>query len=179
LTLTWLLTFASPLTLSLPSAKQADGEDHQHDSTVTSVSIQQAGELHLERLNTWQQDLMSERGTDIFRSKGVLSLAGSDEMCGVLPCVHSLSCALKLAGSPKHSRSVMVAVFDVLDAPPLMQRKAPRASSPSPTSIENCGVPQHTVLARHYVHCKVIKTAAVPQGAWFVMHMSRPRTQIQ
>ena len=34
---------------------QADGEEHQHDSTVTSVSIQQAGELHPERLNTWLQ----------------------------------------------------------------------------------------------------------------------------
>jgi len=60
---------------------------------VTSVSIQQAGELHPDRLNTWLQDLMSERGADIFRSKGVLSLAGSDEKCGVPRiCQVSLIC---------------------------------------------------------------------------------------
>jgi G3E family GTPase len=66
------------------AAWQGDGGDHQHDERVTSVSIEAEGRLHPEAINVWLQDLMMERGTDIFRSKGVLSLAGTDDKCAVL-----------------------------------------------------------------------------------------------
>lgn len=56
-----------------------DEQDHQHDSTVTSVGLECAGECDLERLNTWVATLLKERGTDIFRTKGVLAVKGCEQ----------------------------------------------------------------------------------------------------
>jgi G3E family GTPase len=50
--------------------------DHQHDLTVTSVGIRVDGEVDVEKLNTWLGQLLSAKGVDIFRSKGILALAG-------------------------------------------------------------------------------------------------------
>jgi G3E family GTPase len=55
-----------------------DGE-HQHDQTVTSVGIERKGQVDVERLNTWLGRLLSEKGVDIFRSKGILAIAGSPD----------------------------------------------------------------------------------------------------
>ncbi len=54
------------------------GEDHQHDPSVTSVGLTAPGALSLERVNAWLSSLLRQRGADIFRSKGVLNIAGSD-----------------------------------------------------------------------------------------------------
>jgi G3E family GTPase len=51
--------------------------DHQHDATVTSVSIDLLGDLDDKRLNDWMGKLLREKGVDIFRMKGILSLKGS------------------------------------------------------------------------------------------------------
>jgi G3E family GTPase len=48
--------------------------DHQHDATVTSVSLDIPGDLDGERLNGWLSTLLRERGADIFRMKGILSI---------------------------------------------------------------------------------------------------------
>ena len=53
--------------------------EHQHDLTVTSVGIELEGDLDLERLNDWLGNLLQTKGTDIFRSKGILSIAGMEE----------------------------------------------------------------------------------------------------
>ncbi|HAY65590.1 MAG TPA: cobalamin biosynthesis protein CobW, partial [Acidimicrobiaceae bacterium] len=53
--------------------------EHQHDLTVTSVGIELDGDLDLDRLNDWLSDLLRTKGTDIFRSKGILSIAGWEE----------------------------------------------------------------------------------------------------
>ena len=53
--------------------------EHQHDTTVTSVGIQADGDLDGDRLNKWLGQLLAEQGTDIFRSKGILSIAGMEE----------------------------------------------------------------------------------------------------
>ena len=50
---------------------------HTHDDEVGSVGIQMAGDLHPEKLNAWLSRLLREQGNDIFRMKGILSLAGS------------------------------------------------------------------------------------------------------
>jgi G3E family GTPase len=52
---------------------------HEHDESVTSVGIEHSGPLDLQRLNAWISWLLRERGTEIFRSKGVLNIAGHDE----------------------------------------------------------------------------------------------------
>jgi len=53
--------------------------DHEHDNAVTSVGITHPGELHPDRLNEWLRVLLREKGADIFRMKGVLSIKGSPE----------------------------------------------------------------------------------------------------
>jgi len=52
-----------------------DGE-HQHDLTVSSVGIELTGDLSIPKLNDWLGELLSTKGADIFRSKGVLAVAG-------------------------------------------------------------------------------------------------------
>ncbi|KAG2448021.1 hypothetical protein HYH02_007049 [Chlamydomonas schloesseri] len=62
-----------------PDFLKSDGSDHQHDSSVTSVGMELPGALHMGRLNAWLNKLLRERGNDLFRSKGLLSVAGSDD----------------------------------------------------------------------------------------------------
>jgi G3E family GTPase len=63
--------------------------DHQHDLTVTSVGIRTDGEVDVEKLNTWLGQLLSTKGVDIFRSKGILALAGQQRQY-VFQGVHML-----------------------------------------------------------------------------------------
>jgi G3E family GTPase len=53
--------------------------EHQHDLSVTSVGIEVPGELDVDKLNAWLGKLLMERGTDIFRSKGILAPAGQNQ----------------------------------------------------------------------------------------------------
>jgi G3E family GTPase len=53
--------------------------EHQHDLSITSVGIERAGDVDVEKLNDWLGTLLSEKGVDIFRSKGILSLADEPE----------------------------------------------------------------------------------------------------
>ena len=66
-----------------------DGE-HMHDDTVTSVGIEFEGELDLDKLNLWLARLLREKGVDIFRSKGVLNVAGAGDARYVFQGVHML-----------------------------------------------------------------------------------------
>jgi G3E family GTPase len=63
--------------LELDPAFLEDGE-HQHDQTVTSVGIELPGEVDVKRLNDWLGWLLSEKGADIFRMKGILAVKGDD-----------------------------------------------------------------------------------------------------
>jgi G3E family GTPase len=51
-------------------------DDHQHDETVTSVSLKTTTALSAEKFSNWIRALIMERGTDIFRSKGILDIQG-------------------------------------------------------------------------------------------------------
>jgi G3E family GTPase len=62
---------------AIQSEEYAHG--HEHDETVESVGIESAGALNLQKLNQWIGWLLRERGTDIFRSKGVLNIANREE----------------------------------------------------------------------------------------------------
>jgi len=53
--------------------------EHQHDETVYSVGFERAGDLDMERTNTWIAKLLQEKGVDIYRMKGVLAMAGCEE----------------------------------------------------------------------------------------------------
>ena len=48
--------------------------DHQHDLTVTSVGMEIEGTVDVDKLNAWLGELLSTKGVDIFRSKGILAI---------------------------------------------------------------------------------------------------------
>ncbi len=52
---------------------------HEHDETVGSVAIVEAGELDGNKLNEWLGQLLQIQGPDIFRMKGILTIAGEDQ----------------------------------------------------------------------------------------------------
>lgn len=53
-------------------------DDHEHDDTITSVSLKTTDPLDTDRFSDWIRRLIVDRGTSIFRSKGILSLADQD-----------------------------------------------------------------------------------------------------
>lgn len=52
---------------------------HEHDREIGSVGIEHAGEVDKERFEAWVRTLLREKGVDIFRSKGIVAIAGHDE----------------------------------------------------------------------------------------------------
>lgn len=52
--------------------------EHEHDNSVASVGIEFDGALDLVKLNSWLTILLRDEGVNIFRSKGVLNIAGTD-----------------------------------------------------------------------------------------------------
>ena len=52
--------------------------EHEHDPTVSSVSVKFEGELNVRGLNKWISELIDTKGADLFRYKGVLAIAGAD-----------------------------------------------------------------------------------------------------
>ncbi|KDP30361.1 hypothetical protein JCGZ_17090 [Jatropha curcas] len=63
--------------------------DHVHDSTVTSVSIVSEGNLDLDEVDDWLERLIEEKGEDLYRMKGVLSVTDSDRRY-IFQGVHSI-----------------------------------------------------------------------------------------
>lgn len=51
---------------------------HEHDETVGSVALVESGKLEIQKLNDWLSYLLQTQGTDIFRMKGILNIAGED-----------------------------------------------------------------------------------------------------
>jgi len=49
---------------------------HEHDDEVGSIAIEMDGDVDPDRLNRWLGELLRERGVDIYRMKGFISLAG-------------------------------------------------------------------------------------------------------
>merc|ERR1712084_15193 len=67
----------------------SDNQDHQHDDRVSSVGIHVPGEVDQEKLNEWIGWLLREKGVDLFRSKGVLSVKGMKDRF-VFQAIHML-----------------------------------------------------------------------------------------
>jgi G3E family GTPase len=53
-----------------------DDSEHLHDESVTSVGIEMPGTVNVDKINDWLGWLLGEKGTDIFRMKGILSIEG-------------------------------------------------------------------------------------------------------
>lgn len=63
--------------------------EHQHDSSIKSFGIHIEGEFMIDKLNAWLSKLMKEKGTDLYRSKGILSIKESDDKF-VFQAVHMI-----------------------------------------------------------------------------------------
>jgi G3E family GTPase len=53
-------------------------EAHEHDETVTSIALVESGSVDGEKLNRWIGKLLRDQGQDIFRTKGILNIAGEE-----------------------------------------------------------------------------------------------------
>ncbi|MEO1081111.1 MAG: GTP-binding protein [Pseudomonadota bacterium] len=62
-----------------PVAERTWVAQHEHDDEVGSIAIEADGDVDQQKLNLWLSDLLRERGVDIFRMKGFISLAGESE----------------------------------------------------------------------------------------------------
>lgn len=60
-----------------PDRAVAYKPDHEHDESVSSVGIDVEGECNGPALDGWLSRLLRERGTDIFRMKGVFAVKGN------------------------------------------------------------------------------------------------------
>merc|ERR1712203_194904 len=67
----------------------AEEQEHQHDNRVSSVGVDIVGEVDSEKLNKWIGWLLSEKGVDLFRSKGILAVRGMKEKF-VFQAIHML-----------------------------------------------------------------------------------------
>jgi len=56
-----------------------EDSEHLHDQSITSVGIEQEGQVDVAKINNWLGWLLGEKGTDIFRMKGILNVAGSEQ----------------------------------------------------------------------------------------------------
>lgn len=55
---------------------------HEHDETVTSIALVEPGAVDGEKVNEWLGELLRTQGTDIFRMKGILNIAGETNRFG-------------------------------------------------------------------------------------------------
>ncbi len=57
-----------------PKLSQIFQPDHVHDDEVSSVGISLPGDLDYEKVNKWLGEILQNKGADIFRMKGILSI---------------------------------------------------------------------------------------------------------
>jgi G3E family GTPase len=53
--------------------------EHEHDATVTSVAIVEPGAIDGNKFSDWIEELLRTQGPNIFRTKGILNIAGKNE----------------------------------------------------------------------------------------------------
>merc|ERR1719203_1920305 len=61
-----------------PEFLNTDGE-HEHDTSVSSVSITQEGLLDLSLVESWIGELLQTQGADLYRMKGVLNIRYAEQ----------------------------------------------------------------------------------------------------
>ncbi len=71
------------------SAERTWVAQHEHDDEVTSIAIERDGDVDIQEVNDWLNQLLAEKGVDIFRLKGFISIA-DDPRRFVFQGVHML-----------------------------------------------------------------------------------------
>jgi G3E family GTPase len=62
-----------------PDFLTADGDDHEHNSDISSVSLTASKPLDGDKVTTWLRNLLAEKGQNILRSKGILDIKNREE----------------------------------------------------------------------------------------------------
>ena len=71
------MTFARGGKPRSPLKGETFAASHTHDQSVTSVGISEKRAVDPEKFNGWLSELLREKGTDIYRMKGIVHLKGS------------------------------------------------------------------------------------------------------
>ncbi len=95
-------------------------DQHEHDETVGSVAIVASGELDGAALQAWLSQLLQTQGSDIFRMKGILHLAGHATPF-VFQGVHMLFDGRPLDRPVDHRRNELVFIGRNLNGEELRQ----------------------------------------------------------
>jgi G3E family GTPase len=66
-----------------------DDHAHSHDPSLVSEAFVYSAPFHAKKLEAWLQTITRDRGADLFRLKGIISVAG-DPNRWVLQAVHTL-----------------------------------------------------------------------------------------
>ncbi len=77
------------ISIITPTAERVWVAEHEHDDEVSSIAIERVGDVDPEKLNRWLSRLLSEKGVDIFRTKGFISYQGESRRI-VFQGVHML-----------------------------------------------------------------------------------------
>jgi G3E family GTPase len=67
------------LLLLEPGFMDEDPEDHEHDASITSVSLKSEKPVAADKFSKWMRGFIMERGVDVLRTKGILALDGHDK----------------------------------------------------------------------------------------------------
>lgn len=118
-------------------AQRGGGDGVSESGRISTVSLTCEEPLDLDAFNVWISGLLQERGADLYRSKGILSMAGHDQQF-VLQCVHMIFDGERgppwPRTGPRRSRLVFIGVdLDraALEAQFLACRAAPAAETTS------------------------------------------------
>ena len=93
-----------------PETERTWVAEHEHDDEVGSIAIERIGDVDPEKLNKWLSRLLSEKGVDIFRTKGFISYAGESRRM-VFQGVHMLFTAQpdkEWGNEPRHNQLVFI-----------------------------------------------------------------------
>mmetsp|Transcript_102788 Transcript_102788/g.193255 ORF Transcript_102788/g.193255 Transcript_102788/m.193255 type:complete len:457 (+) Transcript_102788:101-1471(+) len=85
--------------IDIDHAFQGNIDDHQHDLHVSSVAIDVPGEALQQKLSVWFCWLLSEKGADLFRVRGVLAVKGTKQKLA-FQATHNI-----FASSPEGARA--------------------------------------------------------------------------
>lgn len=102
-----------------PARLERFKHQHTHDSRVTSFTIQIDGDLDLDRVNAWIEDVLAKHSDKLYRLKGLLAIRGVREKY-LLQSVHQLfSGDVAGAWGPEPRRNTLVFIGEDLDQPAL------------------------------------------------------------
>jgi len=93
-----------------PTDSHAHKPSHLHATLVTSVGIVTEGECRMNLLNAWMGKLLREKGTDIYRMKGVLAIKDMPNAF-VFQAVHMVMDATQGSPWPNDEKRINKIVF--------------------------------------------------------------------